>query len=172
MLQKFLRIRVTKNRSTHLQLFLKISALKNFTKFTSKLLVSGLFLVMICTCSFIKKDAPTQLVSYKFYEMMKSTFFTEHLQAAAPEKNRSNQSLIKSLRSIFCTSFWSTGFLKKNPSSGFIKDFLNTFFIIMIRIWKFRISIGNVYYKDKLSLNLCLSYAYKNLNLKGTLMQI
>ena len=35
------------------------------------------------TCNFIKKEALAQAFSYKFYEISKNTFFTEHLWTTA-----------------------------------------------------------------------------------------
>ena len=52
-----------------------------------------LYLILITsvqaeTCNFIKKETLAQVFSCKFCEMVKNTFFTEHLWMAAPVKNQ------------------------------------------------------------------------------------
>ena len=38
-------------------------------------------------CNFIKKEALTQLFSYKFHEIFQNTFFTEHIRVEAMSRN-------------------------------------------------------------------------------------
>ena len=45
--------------------------------------VSFLIKLQAKACNFIKKETLAQVFSYEFYEIFKSTFFTEHLRATA-----------------------------------------------------------------------------------------
>ena len=83
----------TQNRSTHRRCSVRKSVLRNFAKFTGKHLCQILFLNKVATgkhlCqsplfntvpwayNFIKTETLTQLFSFEFYKISKSTFFTE-----------------------------------------------------------------------------------------------
>ena len=68
-------------------LFLKIGALKNFTKIIGKYLYQSLFLLKLqaYSCNFIKKEASAMVCSWEFCKTFKNTFFIEHLQMTASE---------------------------------------------------------------------------------------
>ena len=60
-------------RSSRLQLFFRIGALKNFANFTGKNQYRSLFLLRL------KKETPIQVHSCEICEYFKNTVFTEHL---------------------------------------------------------------------------------------------
>ena len=62
-------------RSSRLQVFLKISVLKNFTIFAGKLLYLNLFYY---------KENPTQVFSNEYCDIFKNTFFSGHLRWLLP----------------------------------------------------------------------------------------
>ena len=53
------------------QIFFKIGVPKNFAKFTGKLRPKA--------CNFVKKETLVQMLSCEFCEILKNTFFIEHL---------------------------------------------------------------------------------------------
>ena len=72
-------------RSSRSQMFLKIGVLKNFVIFTGKHLCWILFLIKLQAfrlVTLLKRD-PTQVLSYEYCEIFKSTYFQEHLRATA-----------------------------------------------------------------------------------------
>ena len=73
-----LRFREAVTRSVSIE----ISALKNFTKFTGKLLCQSLFFNKVTglkPATLLKKEALPQVFSWEFCEIFKSTIFIEHL---------------------------------------------------------------------------------------------
>ena len=62
--------------------FLKIGALKNFTKIIGKYLYQSLFLLKLqaYSCNFIKKEASAMVCSCEFCKTFKNTFLIEHLK--------------------------------------------------------------------------------------------
>ena len=72
--------------SSHPEVFYKKGVLRNFAKFTGKHLRQSLFFTKICryeASNFIKNETLAQTFSYRFCEISKNTFFTEHRQATA-----------------------------------------------------------------------------------------
>ena len=65
------------NRSSRLQMFFKLGALKNCANFTGKHLCWSLFLIKFLT-NFIK-DTPTQVFSCEIWKIFQNSFSTEHL---------------------------------------------------------------------------------------------
>ena len=57
--------------------------LRNFKKFTGKHLCQSLFFNKFAGLNFIKKETLAQVFSCDFFEISKSTFFTEHLWTTA-----------------------------------------------------------------------------------------
>ena len=64
-------------RSSHCRCSIKKSVLKSLAKFTGKHLCQGLFFYKV------KKETVTQVFSYEFSEIFKSTFFTENFRTTA-----------------------------------------------------------------------------------------
>ena len=64
------------SRSTHLEVFCKNGALRNFAKFTRKHLCQSLFFIKLkaSDCNFIKKETLTQVLSCVFCEISQNTF--------------------------------------------------------------------------------------------------
>ena len=73
-------------RSSHRRCSIKKGVLKNFAKFTRKHLCQRLFFDKVAdlACNFIKKT-PTQVFFCEYCEILKNTFFTEHLRETAYE---------------------------------------------------------------------------------------
>ena len=73
-------------------IFYKKSVLTSFKMFTGKYLCRSLFLNKVAGLSstarpsnLLKKDTPTLVFSYQYCEILKNTYFEEHLQKAASE---------------------------------------------------------------------------------------
>ena len=110
---------MTKNRSSHLQIFFKLVVLKNFAKFAGNYRYHGLFLEKMCAYTFIKKEAPKQLVSCKSSEMMTTPF----LHNTSKSKFDRFFGKYKSRNWFFRTDFKSTGFLKNKPFTRIYQGF-------------------------------------------------
>ena len=65
---------------------------KRVTKFTGKHLSQSLFFNLVC--NFIKKESLAQVLSCKFCEISKNTFFTEHLWTTASFIFMTNQIIL------------------------------------------------------------------------------
>ena len=78
---KFYKKIVMISRSNHQRCSIKKGVLRNFVKFSGKHLCQSLFMPQ--ACNFIKKESLAQVFSCEFFEIFKSTFFTEHLRATA-----------------------------------------------------------------------------------------
>ena len=75
------------SRSSHLEVFYKISVLKNVTKYTEKdlcwSLCWSLFFNKVAdlrSATLTKKETPTQFFSCEFCDIFKKTFFREHFR--------------------------------------------------------------------------------------------
>ena len=66
----------TNFKNSRPEVFCKNGVLKNFPKFTGKHLCQGL---KPEACKFIKNETLTQVFSSEFNELIKETFFVEHL---------------------------------------------------------------------------------------------
>ena len=68
-------------RSSRLQMFFKISVLKNFANFTGKHLRWSIFLIKLqaLACNVIKKRPQHRCFPVKFEKFLKTPLFTEHL---------------------------------------------------------------------------------------------
>ena len=71
-----------KNQSPEV-LYKRRCVLKNFTKFTGRQLHQSLFLNKVATL--LKKETVERMFSFEFCEIVKNTYFTEHLRATASE---------------------------------------------------------------------------------------
>ena len=65
---------------------MKKGVLKNFTKFTGKYLCQSLFFNKGLKPATLLKKRLAQLFSFKFSQIFKNTFFTEHLWTTASVK--------------------------------------------------------------------------------------
>ena len=82
---------------------IKKGVLKNFANFTGKHMCWILFKV----CNFIKKGTPAQVISCKFCEIFKNTYFEEHLKVDKFTnfyKNR--ECLLCSISIFYDESYW------------------------------------------------------------------
>ena len=73
----------TNYRTSHRRCSIKKGVLKNFTKFTGRLLCQSLFFNQVAglrPATLLKKDAPAQVFFCEFREIFKKTFITEHLR--------------------------------------------------------------------------------------------
>ena len=80
----------TSIRSSPSEVLCKKVFLKIYQNSQEKTSTSVSFLIKLqaLVCNFIKKETLAQVFSCKFCEMVKNTFFTEHLWMAAPVKNQ------------------------------------------------------------------------------------
>ena len=71
----------TMDRSSHQRFSMKKGVLRNFAKFTKKHLHRGLFFDKVADLrpAILSKETLAQMFSFKFCEISKKTFFTEHL---------------------------------------------------------------------------------------------
>ena len=72
-------------------MFCKKGVLKNYENLTGKRQCWSFFLSKVgdCrpgTCNFIEKETPTQVFSCELGEVLKNTFFSEHLRTTASVK--------------------------------------------------------------------------------------
>ena len=74
-----------KLRTSHLEVFCRKGALRNFAKFTGKHLHRSLFFNRPKACNFIKKETLAHLFSCEFCEICKNTFFNRTPPVAAFE---------------------------------------------------------------------------------------
>ena len=67
-------------RSSRLQMFFKVGALKNFSMFTNNTCVESLFdkAGALKACIFIKKEIPTQVFSCEYSKILKNSFLVVH----------------------------------------------------------------------------------------------
>ena len=89
------------NRSSRPEVFSKKGVLRNFAKFTWKLLCQSLFFNKVAgpACNFIKKETLAQVFSCEFYEISKNTFFHRTpLMAASGVNQSSNQTIANQSR--------------------------------------------------------------------------
>ena len=63
--------------------FYKKDVLTNFSIFTGKHLCWNLFLNKLTSMQLFKKEIPTQVYFCEYYEIIKNTYFKEHLPTAA-----------------------------------------------------------------------------------------
>ena len=75
------------------EVFTKKCNLKSFAKFTGKHLFQSLLFNEVAgfsACSFIKKETYAQVFPCEFWEIFKSTFFTEHLRTTTSDLSLSS----------------------------------------------------------------------------------
>ena len=100
-----------KYRSSHQRCSIKKCVLRNFTKFTGKHLRQSLFFNEVTgqACNYIKKETLAQVFSCEFWEIYKSTFFTEHLWTTASGNSLRNRHLLSWIKEITKKKFFFCG---------------------------------------------------------------
>ena len=99
---RYVRVKC-QNKSSHERCSIKNRVLKNVAKFTGIHLCQSLFFF-----NFIKKDTLAQVFSCEFCEILKNTFFTEHLWTTASVR-RYLSSIVstRSFSKVSCSAYFT-----------------------------------------------------------------